>query len=172
MDPTGDISRMHIWHAESSDNNPSMGFNQPFEKLLDFSGAFLNSDAVDFNLNHALLIKGPPGTGKATLAHEVARNLGIHLFEVSINSLPWVLRSWTNLIQINCYNLIGDTEVQTEGNLRARFEKANSCSPCIFLLRHVDALAQTSQVQESDKGEMRYVCSAHSDCSTLLQNLW
>ena len=53
-----------------------------FEKLLDFSSVFLNSDAVDLGLNHALLIKGPSGTGKATLAYEAARNLGIHLLEV------------------------------------------------------------------------------------------
>ena len=36
--------------------------------------------------------------------------------------------------------------------MRARFAQAAECSPCVLLLRHVDALAQNAQVQESGKG--------------------
>jgi hypothetical protein len=42
--------------------------------------------------------------------------------------------------------------VKTEGTIRARFDKASSCSPCILILRHIDALAQTTQVLETGKG--------------------
>ena len=78
----GEPSRSHIWDIPPSENANANPSNELFEKLLDFSSVFLNSDAVDLGLNHALLIKGPSGIGKSTLAHEVSRNLGVHILEV------------------------------------------------------------------------------------------
>lgn len=57
-----------------------------------------------------------------------------------------------NSTQINCYNLLGENDTKTEGVLRTRFEKAIQCAPCILFLKHVDALAQTTQVLETGKG--------------------
>lgn len=48
--------------------------------------------------------------------------------------------------------MIGETDAKTEGTLQARFEKASSCSPCILLLKHIDAFAQSTQSQEPGKG--------------------
>lgn len=56
-------------------------------------------------------------------------------------------------MQVNCYALIGENDNQTEGTLRARFDKATSCSPCLLVLRHVDALSQTTQGSEPGKCE-------------------
>ncbi|KAG5335902.1 hypothetical protein C0989_012586 [Termitomyces sp. Mn162] len=53
--------------------------------------------------------------------------------------------------QINCYDVIGETDTKTEGTLRARFDKAKTCSPCVLLLRHIEALAQTTQALEPGK---------------------
>ena len=61
--------------------------------------------------------------------------------------------------QVNSYSLIGENDVHTEGALRARFEKAASCSPCMLVLRHIDALSQTTQGTETGKGN--YYCSMH-----------
>ena len=53
---------------------------------------------------------------------------------------------------MNCYDVIGENDAKTEGTLRARFERASSCSPCVLLLRNIDAFAQTTQGLEPGKG--------------------
>ena len=45
--------------------------------------------------------------------------------------------------------------------MRARFAQAAECSPCVLLLRHVDALAQNAQVQESGKGAREKTCQCY-----------
>lgn len=45
-----------------------------------------------------------------------------------------------------------DTDVKTEGTLKARFEQAEEISPSILLLRNVDALVRKSQKMETGKG--------------------
>lgn len=56
-------------------------------------------------------------------------------------------------LKLDCYELLGDTDTKTEGNLAARFDRAASCTPCILLLRHIEALARKSQVLETGQGE-------------------
>lgn len=112
---------------------------------------------MDYELHLSVLLKGARGIGKFTVAAWVAQSLGMHLFEVCTLSL--VLNCHFNIvfIQINCYDVIGENDVKTEGTLRARFEKAGSCSPCILVLRHLDALAQTTQSPESGKGSTVFI---------------
>ncbi|KAH9977248.1 P-loop containing nucleoside triphosphate hydrolase protein [Lactifluus volemus] len=73
------------------------------------------------------------GIGKFTTAVQVARRLGMHMFEV------------------NCYDLLGDNDTKTEGFLRARFEQVTSCSPCVLVMRHLEAFTQTTQPTEPGK---------------------
>ena len=87
---------------------------------------------------------------------------------------------------MNCYDIIGDNEAKAEGALRARFDKASACSPCIIVLRYVDALAQTTQTIEDGKSELCRIrmCrilitplelpleSALQDCIGDLQRTW
>ncbi|CAE7171060.1 unnamed protein product, partial [Rhizoctonia solani] len=47
--------------------------------------------------------------------------------------------------EINAYSLIADTEAKTEGAVRARFEQAALCAPCVFLIRHIEALVRPGQ---------------------------
>lgn len=42
-------------------------------------------------------------------------------------------------MQVNCYDVVGDTDSRTESNLRTKFEWAST--PGILLLRHVEALS-------------------------------
>lgn len=55
------------------------------------------------------------------------------------------------LPKINCFDIVGENDAQTEGTLRARFEKAAACAPCILTLRHIDALAGTTQALETGR---------------------
>lgn len=54
---------------------------------------------------------------------------------------------------MNCYEIFGESDMKTEGILRARFEQAISCSPCVLVIRHVDAFVQSTQPIEPGKGE-------------------
>ena len=63
------------------------------------------------------------------------------------------------LRQLNCFDVVGENDTHTEGFLRARFEKASLCSPCILVLRHIDALSQITQNSETGKGT--YFISPH-----------
>ncbi|KAI0948498.1 hypothetical protein AcV7_009223 [Taiwanofungus camphoratus] len=123
-----------------------------YGKLFALSSAALNRHAVDYHLQLSILLKGPFGVGKYTTASCVARRLGIHLFEVS------------------CYDILGENDAKTEGTLRARFERAASCSPCILLLRHIDALSQTTQGLEPGKDPS--VADTLRECMTSLQQSW
>ena len=67
-----------------------------------------------------------------------------HLGGYSTNSSP----------QLDCYDLLGDTDAKTEGILRARFEQAAGCSPCALILRNLDAFAQSTQAPEPGNGTL------------------
>ena len=54
--------------------------------------------------------------------------------------------------QVNCYDIMDETDVKTEGVLKARFEQAAECCPSILLLQNVDALSRSSQKMETGQG--------------------
>lgn len=60
---------------------------------------------------------------------EAAKKFGIHLFE------------------INCYEILGQIESQTESELRKIFKQTAGYSSCILILRHLHALEKSAQHQ-------------------------
>jgi peroxin-6 len=165
-----------------------LGHESSFGKLLALSSATLARGAVDFDLHLSILLKGARGIGKFTIATWVAQRLGMHHLEVNI--FPGLRVSSLKLpnSQINCYDIIGENDAETEGTLRARFEKAGSCSPCILILRYIEALAQTTQSPENGKGQYSLAETNNSsyrllitesvaenilrECFSDLQNTW
>ncbi|KII88818.1 hypothetical protein PLICRDRAFT_42057 [Plicaturopsis crispa FD-325 SS-3] len=123
-----------------------------FEKLLSLCSAALVQRAVDYKLHLSILLKGARGIGKFTVASWVAQRLGMHLLEV------------------NCYDTVGDSTAKTEGTLRARFEKAASCSPCILVLRHIEAISQTTQ--QAEPGKEPALANILGECIDDLQKSW
>lgn len=105
----------------------------PFGKIFSLSSAALARSAIDYDLQLSLLLKGARGIGKFTTAFWVAQRLGMHLFE------------------IDCYDILGESKAETEGFLRTRFDQAQACTPCIVVLRHLEALSQTTQALEPNK---------------------
>ncbi|KAK7023801.1 peroxisomal biogenesis factor 6, partial [Favolaschia claudopus] len=126
--------------------------DSPYGRLVSLCSATLLRDAVDYNLSLSVLLKGARGTGKFTTACWVAHSIGMHILE------------------INCYDLIGETDIKTEGTLRARFEKLEQCSPCILLLRHIDGLAQTTQALEPGKESV--LTTVLRECIDNMHNTW
>lgn len=73
-----------------------------------------------------MLVKGSRGAGKRSFVHAAASELGL------------------SVVEVPCYDIIGDTPQTTEGTLRARFDKARQCAPSILLLTHLEAFAPQS----------------------------
>lgn len=126
-------------------------------RCLDLIKASTLKHSGDLKLNLTILVKGARGSGKATLTRQIAQLSGFHLLEVRLTSTTknCALRcdSWLkSMLQLDCYELLGDTDTKTEGNLAARFDRAASCTPCILLLKHIEALARKSQALETGQG--------------------
>ncbi|GJJ12495.1 hypothetical protein Clacol_006737 [Clathrus columnatus] len=96
-------------------------------RLKELMETVLHPSASDLSLPATVLLKGSRGIGKSTSAKWLAQTLGVHFLEA------------------NCFNILGDTDVQTEGTLRALFEKSVACAPCILFLRHIEAFSKGSQ---------------------------
>ncbi|KAG6865885.1 hypothetical protein C0991_010966 [Blastosporella zonata] len=129
-----------------------LGPGSPYDKLVQFMSATSAQKAMDYKLDLSVILKGARGTGKFTVASWVAQRLGMHI------------------LQINCYDLIGENDTKTEGTLRSRFDKAKECSPCILLLQHIEALAQTTQALEP--GKEPAIASALQECIIDAQEDW
>jgi peroxin-6 len=63
------------------------GNNHAFMQLLGLSQAALMPQALTFDLPISILLKGSRGIGKFTTAVQVARRLGMHVFEVGFGGL-------------------------------------------------------------------------------------
>lgn len=119
----------------------SVGFAKD---LYDLIASTFSDLARSGRASATVVLHGARGSGKKTLASSVAARLGMHLLDV------------------NCYELIGESDVKTEAYLRLRFEKAGQCSPCLLLLRNIDALAKKKDdLENGQESAMRFVLS---DC--------
>ncbi|KAL0574330.1 peroxisomal assembly protein [Marasmius crinis-equi] len=142
--PLGDVNLAYL----PSQSSP----RKPLEQLYSIASVISQPSGVDYNLQLTALLKGNRGIGKFTAAQAVARLLGVHLLEV------------------NCYDVIGENDTKTEALLQTRFENAASCGPCILLLRHLEAFAQTTQTPESGKEPV--LVSTLRECITNAHQAW
>lgn len=74
----------------------------------------------------SVLVKGARGAGKRAFVKALANELGL------------------SVVEVPCYDIIGDTPQVTEGTLRARLDKARNCAPAILLLSHLEAFTPPS----------------------------
>ena len=71
-----------------------------------------------------ILLNGPPGTGKTTLAKVIANQAGLSFFNLQIDE---VVSKW-----------VGDSEK----NLTRLFESAQSCAPSVIFIDEIDSIAK------------------------------
>ena len=129
----------------------SLSSDQPYNTLYQLVSASLSRRAADFHLPLTVLLEGGRGIGKLSRVAAVAQTLGLHLMEVMQSNFS-PQDSNLNLLQANCYDVLGESAVQTEAILQTRFDNACACSPCILVLRHLNAFNQSSQNNGSQPG--------------------
>jgi peroxin-6 len=130
----------------------SLGEPTPASRLFEYITACLLPSASEYDLHLTVLIKGASGSGKRTVVRSIARKTGFHLLE------------------LDCFDLLGETDIKTEGQLRARIEKAISCSPCMVLLQNIEALARKSQALET--GQEPPMSTILSECFATARQGW
>ncbi len=101
-----------------------------FPKLLD----------AGLDIHLSLLLYGPPGCGKTTIAKSIANQLGLPLLVARLDSM--------------ISSLLGSTSK----NLRKLFEYAGS-KPCILFLDEFDAIAKNRNDQ-NEQGELKRVINS------------
>ncbi|CDZ96282.1 Peroxisome assembly factor 2 containing the AAA-type ATPase domain [Phaffia rhodozyma] len=133
---------------------PSPGISppSPLLTLYEILRSSLGSSMGQCGLQLSILLKGARGSGKRTITRSAAARLGF------------------GMLEINCFELVADTDSKTEGVLRARFERAAGSSPCILLLRHIEALARKGQAQET--GKEPQIAGVLQDCIQSLSASW
>nr|CRX79136.1 hypothetical protein ls5930a1_00167 [Leucosporidium scottii]CRX79213.1 hypothetical protein ls5931a1_00041 [Leucosporidium scottii] len=129
-----------------------LGDATPASRLLEYVQASLRKGASDYDLHLTVLVKGARGSGKRTVVRSIARKTGFHLLE------------------LDCFELLGESDLKTEGHLRARIDKAISCSPCMLLLRNIEALARKSQALET--GQEPAMSTVLKECFAVARQGW
>ncbi|WVW86025.1 hypothetical protein I302_108063 [Kwoniella bestiolae CBS 10118] len=114
-----------IWHGIDPAPPPfSLGATTKLRDLL--QTPFVHPSLSSL-IQLSVLVKGARGSGKRSLIRSVADELGY------------------NIINVECYDIIGDSPSVTSGTLLAKLEKAKLCSPSLLVLNHVEALAKKSE---------------------------
>ena len=80
-----------------------------------------------FTTHLSILVSGARGSGKGSLIRSIADYVGY------------------NNVNVECYDIIGDTAAFTEGSIQAQVGKASSCSPSILVLNHIEALCRKTE---------------------------
>ncbi|PLW50684.1 hypothetical protein PCASD_00713 [Puccinia coronata f. sp. avenae] len=124
----------------------------PEKVLYHYLLAAARVESRNYDLNLTVLISGPRGCGKSTMTKRAVEATGF------------------NFLELNCFDLLGETEVKTAGTVKARFERALQAIPCVLLLRHLDGLARKSQSLET--GQQPGIITILKECFHEARRNW
>lgn len=110
--------------AASDDSVPLHG--EIVEQLASIIAPALCPSNVLPRIKFSTFLYGPSGCGKRMAVRHVANHLGMHVVECC------------------CHDLMTSSESGAPAALVAAFKEAQKYSPCIILLRHFDAIGNTS----------------------------
>ena len=147
--PVDQESRMGIVDIDYSPSQPEIVLSSAIKaRLTDFEDTIRIKDKLDsmgMPFNMSLLLYGPPGCGKTSIAYYLANQFGLPLVTARLDTL--------------ISSLLGNTAK----NLRRVFDYANR-QPCVLFLDEFDAIAKARDDQH-ELGELKRVVNS------LLQNM-
>lgn len=111
------------------------GLESVFDELHTILSPCLHPRSASFGIYVSVLVHGARGCGKTRMARKLASNFGI------------------SILSVNCFDLIGHTDVETEKNIVSLFERAASCAPVLVQLAEFSAF-------DENKGESKEVSPA------------
>ncbi|OCF40790.1 hypothetical protein I317_05402 [Kwoniella heveanensis CBS 569] len=114
-----------VWHK--IEPSPPPFSSQSASKLRNLLRSTFAQTSLVYALQLSILIKGVRGSGKRSLIRSIADELGY------------------NIVDVECYDIVGDTSAVTAGTLLARLEKAKGCAPSLLVLHHIEALAKKTE---------------------------
>lgn len=109
------------WHPVWDTPFPA-GIGQHVHRLMTLIISYCHTRNISSDMALTACLSGPSGCGKFTVLKCAARLLNMHL------------------CVINCWNLKSDSVGAMEAKIRNELKKAFSCSPCIVVLKNLDAL--------------------------------
>ncbi len=119
--------------------------NVSLANFIDIVNNKAKFDEIGLEINSSLLLYGPPGCGKTSIAKYIANKL----------DLPIIIARFDSLIS----SLLGSTSK----NIRSLFEYASN-KPCVLFLDEFDAIAKDRKDQQ-EQGELKRIINS------LLQNI-
>ena len=118
----------------------SPSITSAISSFVDTVGNFQKLSDAGLDIHLSLLLYGPPGCGKTTIAKDLANKLQLPLLVARLDSM--------------ISSLLGSTSK----NLRKLFEYASS-KPCILFLDEFDAIAKNRN-DENEQGELKRVINS------------
>lgn len=125
---------------EQNDLILSASISHAVQDFVDTVNNFPKLSEAGLDVHLSLLLYGPPGCGKTTIAKSIANQLGLPLLVARLDSM--------------ISSLLGSTSK----NLRKLFEYADS-KPCILFLDEFDAIAKNRNDQ-NEQGELKRVINS------------
>ncbi|ONL92435.1 Cell division control protein 48 homolog C [Zea mays] len=94
-----------------------------------------------------LLLYGPPGCGKTTLAHAIANETGVPFYKISAPDIVSRVSGFMQKTSHNACVLAGGSEE----NIRGLFQKAYRTAPSIVFIDEIDAIASKRENREMER---------------------
>ncbi|KAL5490121.1 PEX6 [Sanghuangporus weigelae] len=126
-------------------------YKDQFVDLCEVISALLGDGVATLGLEVAMLLKGSAGPGMNSVVEGIAARLGFHF------------------MQINGYDIVGETAAKTEVILKEEFDFAVSCSPCILLIREIDGWLGATQTEMNKEP---VIARVFQECIDSLRTEW
>ncbi|KAL0480396.1 peroxin [Acrasis kona] len=129
--PSLDINHDDHSHGVKHLSSHQQLFSQFFDPIIKLYAS--KSKTSLKRVSRDVLIYGSAGTGKRTCIRHLCNTFGIHLLEM------------------NCHELLGETDAVTSENISQCFKLASACAPCVLFWRNLEAFGTAKDDDDANQ---------------------